>query len=435
MHERLPEGFLFGASTSAHQIEGNNVASDWWAFENAKGSPVTEPSGDACDSFLRWREDMDLLRSLGFDSYRFSIEWARVEPVRGRISHSAVAHYVEMVRYARSIGLEPVVTLHHFTHPLWFMADGGWLADDALTLFERYLDAVAPVIDAGVRTVVTINEPNILAVMHAIIRGDASLDGGLLGGLPAPHTPTAERLAEAHHRAVERLHRRHPGVRAGWSIANQAVQSVPGGEANADDYRRTREDWFLEHSKGDDFVGVQSYTRTIVGRDGIVPVSPDDERTLTGWEFYPAALAEAVRHTAAVVPGVPIIVTENGVAVADDERRIVYTRAALRGLADAMVDGIDVRGYLHWSLLDNYEWGRFAPIFGLIAVDRTTFVRTPKPSAHWLGGLAKRRVLVDADGEHRTEHDSSMREIPEHEVPEHEGVARRADDAGTAVRR
>ncbi|QDZ15322.1 glycoside hydrolase family 1 protein [Humibacter ginsenosidimutans] len=401
MHELLPDGFLFGASTSAHQIEGNNVSSDWWAFENAPGSPVTEPSGDACDSFLRWREDMDLLRSLGFDSYRFSVEWARVEPVRGRISNSAVAHYVDMVEYARRVGLEPVVTLHHFTHPLWFMTDGGWLADDALDRFQRYLDAVAPVLDAGVRTAVTINEPNILAVMHAIVRGEAELEGGLLGGLPAPHRPTAERLAAAHRLAVDHLHRRHPGVRAGWTIANQAVQSTPDGDAVADDYRRTREDWFIEQSRGDDFIGVQSYTRTIMGREGIVPVAPEVERTLTGWEYYPAALEEAVRHTAEVAPGMPIIVTENGVAVADDERRIDYTRRALRGLARAMADGIDVHGYLHWSALDNYEWGRFAPTFGLIAVDRTAFVRTPKPSAFWLGSLARRRMLVapQAEGE------------------------------------
>lgn len=394
MHPPLPDGFLFGASTSAHQTEGNNVASDWWAFENAPGSPVTEPSGDACDSFLRWREDMDLLRSLGFNSYRFSVEWARVEPVRGRLSHSAVAHYVDMVEHARRIGLEPVVTLHHFTHPLWFMRDGGWLADDAIDRFLRYLDAVSPVIDAGARTVVTINEPNILSVMHAIVRGDAALEGGLLGGIPAPHRATAERLADAHHVAVDHLRRRHPGVRTGWTVANQAVQSAPGGGAVADDYRYTREDWFLEHSRDDDFVGVQSYTRTVMGPDGIVPAADDAERTLTGWEYYPAALEEAVRHTATVAPGLPIIVTENGAAVADDERRIDYTRHALRGLAEAMADGVDVRGYLHWSALDNYEWGRYAPTFGLIAVDRTTFVRTPKPSAFWLGDLARRGILI-----------------------------------------
>jgi len=387
----LPQGFLFGASTSAHQTEGNNLASDWWAFENRAGSPVAERSGDACDSFERWQEDMQLLRDLGFTSYRFSVEWARIEPVRGEFSQSAIAHYVRMVTHARSIGLEPVVTLHHFTHPLWFAQAGGWSAPDAIDAFERYLDAVAPVIEAGVDTVVTINEPNMLAIMQTMAAGQLPTPtaGGFNDGLPRPDQAIAERIVAGHRAAMAHLRDRHPGVRAGWSIANQCVQHVAGGEQLAHEYRETREDCFVRASRGDDFVGVQSYTRTVFGADGIVPPADDVERTGTGWEFYPAALGEALRHTAELVPGVPIIVTENGIATDDDDARIRYTTGALEGLADAMADGIDVRGYLHWSALDNYEWGHWGPRFGLIAVDRDTFVRTPKPSAQWLGEHAR----------------------------------------------
>jgi beta-glucosidase len=395
----LPPGFLFGTSTSAHQVEGNNVASDWWAYENRDGSPAGEPSGDACDSFERWREDMDMLRDLGFNAYRFGIEWARVQPVRGRVSRAAVLHYAEMVAYARRIGLEPVVTLHHFTHPLWFTRNGGWTAPDAVALFEEYVRAVAPVIDAGARTVVTINEPNILAIMQAVAHEGATLEAGLGGGLPEPHRPTAEALGHAHSAARTLLRERHPGVGVGWSVANQAVQSASGGEELARQYRYSREDWYLEQSRGDDFVGVQSYTRTVFGPDGIVPPADDVERTITGWEYYPAAVGEALRHTRSVVGDLPLIVTENGIATADDERRIDYTTGALHAVSAAMADGVDVRGYLHWSALDNYEWGSWKPTFGLVAVDHETFARTPKPSAYWLGDLARRLVVPGVGAE------------------------------------
>nr|BFE82488.1 hypothetical protein GCM10020093_050890 [Planobispora longispora] len=138
---------------------------------------------------------------------------------------------------------------------------------------------------------------------------------------------------------------------------------------------------------------MQAYTRVRIGPEGALPVPEGARRTLTGWEFYPQALGNAVRYTAARLPGVPILVTENGVATADDAERVEYTRGALAGLHGAIADGIDVRGYLHWSLLDNYEWGSYRPTFGLVAVDRETFARTVKPSARWLGGVARAGAL------------------------------------------
>jgi len=395
--DTFPAGFLVGASTSAHQVEGNNLGSDWWALENRDGTPLPERSGDACDSLHRWREDIDLLASLGLNAYRFSIEWARVEPAPGQFSAAMVEHYATMVRYAIERGLQPVLTLHHFTHPLWFTRAGGWEAPDALDRFSAYTAAVAPVIDAGVRTVITINEPNILAVMQTVVRGEGELATGLGGGLPHPHRPTAEALAAAHTRTAAELRRRHPGVAIGWSIANQCVQHLPGGEQQAAAYRHRHEDWYLEHSKADDVVGVQAYTRTIIGPDGIVPPAPEAARTQMGWEYYPPAVGEAVRRTRTMVGDVPVLVTENGIATSDDTQRIAYTTGALQSLAAAIADGVDVRGYLHWSALDNYEWGRWDPTFGLIAVDRNTFARTPKPSAAWLGEIARTgRVPAEA---------------------------------------
>jgi beta-glucosidase len=203
-------------------------------------------------------------------------------------------------------------------------------------------------------------------------------------------------IAEAHRAAMEVLGG-VGGITAGWSVANQVYQAAPGAEKERDEWAYWREDFFLEQSRADDFVGVQSYLRTIIGPDGPVPFPDDVERTLTGWEYYPEALGQALRHTREVTGGIPMMVTENGIATTDDARRIDYTSGALSGVAEAIEDGCDVRGYLHWSLLDNYEWGSYRPTFGLIGVDRTTFARRPRPSLAWLGELARRNVLPRVD--------------------------------------
>ncbi|MCX4547656.1 glycoside hydrolase family 1 protein [Streptomyces sp. NBC_01500] len=394
---RLPEGFLWGASTAAHQIEGGNTNSDWWEFEHSGIPYVKEPSGDACDSYHRWREDMDLLAELGFTDYRFSIEWARIEPAPGEFSHAAIAHYRRMVEGARARGLRPMVTLHHFTAPRWFAQRGGWAAAGSDELFARYLTAAAPIYATDVAHVCTINEPNILAVMAA---AQAALASGQAVNFaedpPAPDEATTEVLIRAHARAVETVKSLAPQVSTGWSVANLVCQPLPGAEDVAAAFRHPRVDVFLEAARGDDWLGVQAYTRTLIGPNGRLPVPEGAERTLMGWEYYPQALGHALRHSASVATGTPLIVTENGIATADDARRINYTTGALDSLAAAMRDGIDVRGYFHWSALDNYEWGRYAPTFGLIAVDRETFVRTPKPSAAWLGAIGRTRALPGA---------------------------------------
>ncbi|MBT2440164.1 family 1 glycosylhydrolase [Streptomyces sp. ISL-36] len=398
----LPDGFLMGAATSAHQVEGNNVSSDWWALEHGPDTFVAAPSGDAADSFHRWPEDMDLLRELGFNSYRFGIEWARIEPEHGRVSRAALAHYRAMVRGAIERGLTPVVTLHHFTSPHWFSARGGWLAPDAADLFAAYARTAVEVLREGVRHVATINEPNMMALMYALRRlatehgWSALAEGGSTGGAAfdpsavEPDPDVTRALVKAHRAAYTALKEADPDLQVGWTVANQVYQAEPGAEAVAAAYARPREDVFLEAAREDDWIGVQAYTRHRIGIDGPLPVPEGAETTLTGWEFYPEALGEAVRHTVQVVGAqIPILVTENGIATSDDERRIAYTARALASLSREMREGADVRGYFHWSALDNYEWGTYRPTFGLMAVDPDTFARTPKESARWLGSLAR----------------------------------------------
>lgn len=387
----FPDGFLWGAATAAHQVEGNNVNSNWWVHEHEAGTTIVEPSGDAADSYHRFRDDMRLLKDLGLNSYRFSVEWARIEPERGYVSHAEIDHYRRMVDTAIEFGLNPVVTLMHFTVPRWFERDGFWRAPDAADLFARYTEIALPIVSEGVDYVCTINEPNIAAMLA----GGEDAANLVAYGLPNPDLQVADALLVSHRRSREVLSS-VAGLKTGWTVATQAFASTgePGADEMLRSYGYPRDDWYLESARGDDFVGVQAYTRTFIGPDGPLPVADDVETTLTGWEFFPPAAELGIRSAWELSGHVPIMVTENGIATADDDRRIAYTQGALEGIHAAIDDGIDVVGYQHWSALDNYEWASgFAPTFGLIGWDRRTFERTPKPSARWYGEVARANAL------------------------------------------
>lgn len=374
--------FIWGAATAAHQIEGNNVNSDWWAREHAPGTSIAEPSGDAADSYHRYPEDIRLLAEAGLNSYRFSLEWARIEPAEGYFSHAELAHYQRMIDCCVENGVAPLLTLHHFTSPRWFAEDGGWTDPRSVERFARYVEAVLPLLSSASH-IFTINEPNILAMMIGGEKGGEQLQAG---SLPAPDLIATEHIIAAHKRAVEIV--RRSGVPVGWPVAPQQFFADPGAEQVLREYAYPRETVFLEASRGDDFIAVQAYTRTRITVDGPQLAPEDAEQTLTGWEYYPPAIAEAAR-LAFDITGLPVLVSENGIATADDARRIDYTRDALRALQAEVSSGLPLFGYLHWSLLDNYEWGSYKPTFGLIAWDPVTFERHPKPSLRWLGDIAR----------------------------------------------
>lgn len=405
----FPDGFLWGASTAPHQIEGNNLNSDWWAQEQV--TPGMELSGDACDSYHRYREDIDLLADAGLNSYRFGIEWARIEPLPGHFSNAELAHYRRMIDACLDRRIAPVVTLQHFTTPLWFAKAGGWMATDAGDAFVRYVTKAAGILD-GVEWVATMNEPNMQAAIITAMRRmqdrqGASWQSPTVEGNGETALDDAERerrardeflafadpaigkvLVDIHHRARDAV-RANSGAKVGWTIAAGALTPAPGGDEKLREIRYGKEDLFWEGSRDDDWTGVQAYSSQEVDAHGLVPHPQRADNTLVGTTYRPDSLGMAVRHAADVTHGVPILVTENGIATADDGQRIRYTEEALRGLHQAMADGIDVRGYLHWSLLDNFEWGHWEPTFGLVAVDRDTFARTPKPSLEWLGEVAR----------------------------------------------
>jgi beta-glucosidase len=376
--------FLWGASTSAHQVEGGNVSSDWWKLEHTPGMPF-EKSGDAVDHYHRYPEDMSLLADAGLTAYRFSIEWARIQPEQGEVSRAQLDHYRRMIDTARDLGLEPVVTLHHFTNPAWFVNEGGWTGEKALDRFSAYVEAVSPIVEDA-QWVCTINEPNILVLMAQMTE---LMDAGLNSAqLPVPDERIGELTVRAHQRAIEIL-RASTTAKLGWTVAQQTLVATPGNEEMHARMTWLWEDLYLRASRDDDFVGSQAYTSQLVDENGVVPHPESPENTLNGWAYRPDALGMAVRHAHEVTGGVPILVTENGIATSDDQRRINYTQEALGHLKAAIDDGIDVRGYLHWSALDNFEWGHWAPTFGLIGVDRTTFERQTRPSLAWLGSIAR----------------------------------------------
>jgi beta-glucosidase len=294
-----------------------------------------------------------------------------------------------MIDTAIGLDLAPLITLHHFTHPLWFGEAGGWLSPDAVELFARYVERASTILD-GVTWVCTINEPNVLAQNLGALRRVEAGEPYPFDALP--DTEIGEALIAAHAAAAPVV-RRCTGANVGWSVANQALVAAPGGETMHAAVQRQWEDMFLEPARADDFLGVQSYTSQLVDAQGIVAHPPHPDNTLMGWAYRPDALGIALRHTREVIGDVPLVVTENGIATPDDERRIEYTTEALRRMGEAIDDGVDVRGYFHWSLLDNFEWGRWEPTFGLVAVDRTTFERHAKPSLTWLGAIARANAL------------------------------------------
>ena len=404
---KFPDGFLWGTATAAHQVEGGNVNCDSWVLERVNSTWFAEPSGDACDQYHRYQDDVELLARLGFNSYRFSIEWARIEPEDGEFSLAALEHYRRVMGACRDRGIAPVVTLHHFTSPRWIAARGGWENPLTAERFGRYVQRVSAHLGDMISLACTINEINAAVMLQHLgvtppddkiplvaARREAAralgTDAENFSAFPFfVRSSSRDVLLDGHRRAVDAL-RSGPGKFAvGMTLAIQELQVVDGGEQLRDKARFELEDYFIEAARRDDFVGVQTYTRMRVGANGLMAPDPAAELTQMGYEFCPEALEATIRRTAQTA-GVPIYVTENGIATTDDSRRIAFIQRALAGVAQCLRDGIDVRGYFYWSMLDNFEWALgYRPLFGLIGVDRTTQKRTAKPSADFLGGIAR----------------------------------------------
>jgi beta-glucosidase len=389
----FPSGFVWGTATSAHQTEGGNHNTDWWDFEHRPDTNCKDSSGDACDSWHRWPEDLDVVASLGLSAYRFSVEWARIEPAEGEFSVAALDHYRAMAAGCLDRGITPIVTLHHFTNPRWLAAQGGWEWPGVVDRFAAYAGRTAAALGDLVPWFCTINEPNAFAAvgwMNGKFPPGRAEDG-------AGCWAAMENQRAAHEKAVTAVRESAPTSLVGMTLSMADYQAVEGGEDMVSAARAFMEDAYLEQLKGDDFVGVQVYSRTLMGPAGPVDPPADADLIQMGYEFWPEALEACLRRTWSVTGGVPMLVTENGIGIDRDERRIEYVARALAGVRRCLDDGIDVRGYCYWSLLDNFEWDDgFGKTFGLVEVERTTFKRTPKPSAYWYGEVARNNSLETA---------------------------------------
>ncbi len=424
----FPKGFFIGAATAAHQVEGNNTNSDYWAQELLPHSSFTEPSGEACDHYNRYEQDVRLLADAGLNAYRFSVEWARIEPEEGKIDEKEIEHYRSVIACCRAHGVEPILTLHHFTSPVWLIRKGGWEAESTVEDFRRYAACVTEKLGSELNYICTINEANMGLQLAAISRrfqlmaqqaaakaknAEGSVQVGMnfekmmenmkfaaaenarIFGTPQPQifvssrTPEGDRLVlRAHQAAKAAIKAICPNIKVGITLSLHDCQALPGGEGFAakewdEEFRH-----YLPYIQDDDFLGVQNYTRTQYGPEGQLPCPDGAELTQMDYEFYPEALEHVIRKVHEDFTG-DLIVTENGVAVSDDSRRVEFIRRALAGVENCLRDGIPVKGYCHWSLMDNFEWQKgFGMTFGLIAVDRSTQERQPKPSLSFLGRFA-----------------------------------------------
>lgn len=422
------KAFLLGAATAAHQVEGNNIHSDYWAMEQMKSGSFAEPSGDAVDHYNRYEEDIKLLSSAGLNTYRFSIEWARIEPQEGVFDEKEIQHYRNVIRCCKEYGVTPIVTLHHFTSPKWLISKGGWEAETTVEDFKRYCVYIAQQLGSEMEYVCTINEANMGLQLAAIakrymeqmmrLHKQENTDGQVQIGINLQqmiekqkmaaaeniavfgtdklNTFVSQRTAEgdllvmrAHCAARNAMKAMYPHLKIGLSLSLHDIQTVPGGEENAAKEWNEEFTHYLSYIEDDDFLGVQNYTRSRIGESGQLAAPEGAELTQMKYEFYPEALENVIRRVALEFQG-DLIVTENGIATADDTRRVEFIRRAVTGVNNCIADGIPVKGYCYWSLLDNFEWQKgYSMTFGLISVDRSTQMRTVKPSLAYLGTFMK----------------------------------------------
>ena len=357
-----------------------------------------------------------------------------MEPEEGKFDPEAIEHYRKVIACCKAQGVEPIATLLHFTSPKWLVCKGGWEAESTVEDFKKYVTYVMEQLGSELRYVCTINEANMglqlaaiskrfrlmaeQAAKNAAAAGKsaegtvqvgmnfqkmmenmkfAAMENAQVFGTPQPQIFVSERTPEgdllvlrAHAAARDAIKAICPEVKVGLTLSLHDLQAQPGGEAFAEAAWQEEFTHYLPYIKEDDFLGVQNYTRTLYGPQGQLPAPEGAELTQMDYEVYPQALEHVIRKVAEAFKG-DLIVTENGIATAEDARRVAFIRQALDGVQHCIADGIPVKGYFYWSLMDNFEWQKgYAMQFGLIAVNRETMERTAKPSLGVLGSYAEK---------------------------------------------
>jgi len=405
---KFPKDFLWGVSTSSYQIEGGNI-NDWSEWEKiearlsqlkAKGlNPDDFICGQACDSYHRYEEDIELVKKLNCQAYRFSIEWARIQPRMGQYDDRVIEHYRNQIRKLRENGLEPFVTLWHWTNPLWIAKLGGWENKETIRHFLKYVEKVLEWLGSDVKYWLTLNEPETYVGL------------GYVAGIFPPQVISLFRannvfknLMEAHRQAY-RLIKTKLKNQAQVGLTHYFIYQTPYKNNLLNrwlvkllDYIRLQR--FLKASEDyQDFIGFQYYHHDRIkfklgGRFLIAEVSNENKAvTDMGWEIYPEGIYHLLKYVKKY--NLPVYITENGIADEQDNKRAKFINDHLHYVHQAISEGVDVRGYFYWSLIDNFEWQHgYKPKFGLYAVDRKTFKRIARPSAKLYSEICQNNYIT-----------------------------------------
>lgn len=383
----FPPGFLWGAATSAYQVEGGNAHSDWWEFE--KKQPPEKRSGEACDQYNRYEEDFSWAKKLNHNAHRLSIEWSRIEPEEGEFSEAEIEHYKKVLKSLKDKDIKVMLTLWHFTLPKWVADKGGWESTKCVHYFIRFVEKIVPSIKEYVDFWITVNEPGVYSW------------GAYSAGLWPPQRKSLWsqfkviwNLASAHKKAYKIIHHLDPNAKVG--MANN-VFSVKVSQEHSVlqhflvwlyDISGNHSFYLLTGKNTHDFLGLNYYFHQRIGKleSSWLPKFLDPKKARRdisdlGWELYPEGIFDILNDFSSYDK--PIYITENGLASTNDDRRARFLVGYLQHIYHAISKGVDVRGYFYWSLVDNFEWHEgFEPRFGLIEVNYETQKRTPRPSAH-----------------------------------------------------
>lgn len=383
---KFPDNFLWGAGTSAFQVEGNTKDSDWWEWEQT-AQPPEKRSGLAANQYELYEQDFQLAKDLGHNAHRLGIEWSRIEPREGEFDTHEIEHYIKLLKYLKSLNIKVMLTLHHFSNPAWFAHKGGWTSSYAPYYFERFVKRIVPELKEYVDLWVTINEPGtyIYLAYHTADFPPQKKSKWL--ALKAYY-----HMAQAHKKAYHTIHQIIPEAKVGM-----AQNTMSFGIFHHHSLLEHLTEWFYDTFNNHlfykltgnthDFIGLNYYLNQYISFNGEarLPSMVDISKTKKdvsdlGWEIYPEGIFNILMDFSDY--HLPIYITENGIATDNDDRRIRFLLDYLKEIYHAIATGVDVKGYFYWSLIDNMELHNgFDPKFGLIEVDFKSQTRTPRLSA------------------------------------------------------
>ena len=393
MKKEFPKNFLWGTATAAHQIEGNNKNSDWWYWEQNKDSDrkyPLEPSGEACDSYNRYEIDFDYAKACFNNSIRISIEWARIEPSPGHFDNKEISHYRKVLKAAKDRGLKTFVTLHHFTNPKWFADKKSWLNPKAPRIFTKYAEKAAQEFDDLIDFYITINEPQVIGLVSYTL------------GIWPPQKRNIFlsflvqlNLMRAHSKAYKEIRKESQkpiGIvkNINWFEADKNTGVLD--KITAWFLYFLNNGFFLRPIKRNlDFIGLNYYFTNRI--KNLKRKNVDDIVSDLNWWINPKGLENILVNLKKYK--LPIYITENGLADSKDSLRIRFIKSMLTSCWNAIQKGVDLRGYLHWTLIDNYEWHHgFWPRFGLIEIDRkNNLERIPRKSFYYYARICKNNEI------------------------------------------